>query len=386
MLNGRQQHRVGDGVCSLVTRTHWPEPVTRGQLGIVERPGWTEDDVVVNFGHSRGQLKVHQVCNPTEFDTRSQMQVGPFRAGDRVCSLRSDIAWRPQPLRRGDEGIVECYGTTKAHIVVNFGHTSGQLNVSEVCFPEECSDAARIQVGPYMVGECVRSLKTVLHWRAPLHKGDEGIVECHGATDADVVVNFGHITGQMKLHQVCRPDEYDRAVGSRVGPYRTGDRVRSLIDLESWRPRPLHAGDEGVVECYGSTEDSLVVNFGFVSGQLSFDDVRIHAPHPVERLRHIVDQMIVDHPRPPPHALESVLESLPVEVLTTAGREPCQICLGDMLPGERARRLPCLHIFHEACVDRWLLRKGKCPLDNVELKTMLEWQRSVENQEEEAAS
>ena len=34
--------------------------------------------------------------------------------------------------------------------------------------------------------------------------------------------------------------------------------MRSLIDLESWRPRPLHAGDEGVVECYGSTEAAHV--------------------------------------------------------------------------------------------------------------------------------
>jgi hypothetical protein len=225
-----------------------------------------------------------------------------------------------------------------------------------------------------MVGECVRSLKTVLHWRAPLHKGDEGIVECNGATDADVVVNFGHVTGQMKLHQVCRPEEFDPAVGSRVGPYRTGDRVRSLIDLETWRPRPLHAGDEGVVECYGSTEDSLIVNFGFVCGQLSFDEVQ-GPPHPVERL---LDFSFADRSPPPKSAL---LNSLPSEVLLVA-RGQCSICLTEMVAGDTCRRLPCLHIFHQECVDRWFLRKEKCPLDNLELKAMLRMQSTFEHPEE----
>jgi len=309
-----------------------------------------------------------------------QMQVGPFRAGDRVCSLRSDVNWRPNPLRRGDEGVVECYGTTEAHVVVNFGHTSGQLQERELCWPGEYTDAARIQVGPYMVGECVRSLKTVLHWRAPLHKGDEGIVECHGATDADVVVNFGHVTGQVKLHQVCRPEEFDRSVGSRVGPYRTGDRVRSLIDLETWRPRPLHVGDEGVVECYGSTEDSLIVNFSAVCGQLSFDDVQMpHTPHPVERL---LDFSFAERP---PVPVNTLVSSLPSEVLLLA-RGQCSICLAEMAAGERCRRLPCLHIFHQECIDRWLLRKEKCPLDNLELQAMLRLQNTIEERTAEEAS
>jgi len=236
----------------------------------------------------------------------------------------------------------------------------------------------RIQVGPYMVGECVRSLKTVLHWRTPLHKGDEGVVECHGATDADVVVNFGHVTGQMKLHQVCSQDEFDRSVGSRVGPYRAGDRVRSIIDIESWRPRPLRVGDEGVVECYGSTEDSLIVNFGFVSGPLSFDDVRhCSAVHPVERVQHIAEQVSMQERISSPVSAirDTILQSLPAEVLGVGvSRGPCAICLAEMLPGETCRRLPCLHSFHQECVDRWLSRKDKCPLDNLEVKKLLEMQ------------
>lgn len=373
MLGGRLPHRIGDEVCSLVTRTHWNTPVTRGQWGTVEGPGWAEDDIIVNFGSTRGTFKRHQVCNPKDFDSHSQMQVGAFRVGESVCSLRSDPGWRPHPLRRGDVGTVECYGTTEAHVVVNFGHVSGQLQAFEICRPEDYQGAARIQVGPYMVGERVRSLKTILHWRASLHKGDEGVVECRGATDADVIVNFGQVTGQVKLHQVCRHEEFDLAVGMRVGRYRTGDRVRAVRDLESWRPWPVRAGDEGVVECYGATEDYVVVNFNHVCGQLCFDDVR----HPHELDRALNFHQIVDS-QPPRVSQSAAVQALPPERLAVGTEGQCAICLADMLPGEMCRRLPCLHVFHKDCVDQWLSRREKCPLDNMELKTMLELQHAFE--------
>jgi len=363
--------RVGDDVCSLVTRTYWAGPVERGQLGTVERIA--EDDVTVCFGHTRRTLKLHQVCLPKDFHDQSQMEVGPFRVGDCVYSLRSDPSWRPQPLRRGEVGTVECYGTTKAHIVVNFGYVCGQLNIFEVCAPQDWQDASRIQVGPFMVGESVRSLKTILHSRTTtsLHRGDAGIVECHGATDADVVVNFGHVSKQMKLHHISRPEEFDQSLGSRVGPYRIGDRVRCLRSFPSWRPRQVSTGDEGVVECYGSTEDTLVVNFGHVSGQLSFDcvcDARQHH-HEVSlapRLRSLCE------------GYQDAARRLPVEVVKEKAGQPCAICLSEMLPGERCRRLPCLHAFHEECLSTWLRRKPTCPLDNLDINTMYAMQTCIE--------
>ncbi|KAF3329632.1 RING-H2 finger protein ATL56-like protein [Carex littledalei] len=41
----------------------------------------------------------------------------------------------------------------------------------------------------------------------------------------------------------------------------------------------------------------------------------------------------------------------------------CAVCLEKVQRGEKYRSLPaCAHVFHKACVDKWLLRCPKCPL------------------------
>eukprot|EP00043_Microstomoeca_roanoka_P012707 m.123305 g.123305 ORF g.123305 m.123305 type:complete len:706 (+) comp15567_c0_seq1:118-2235(+) len=61
----------------------------------------------------------------------------------------------------------------------------------------------------------------------------------------------------------------------------------------------------------------------------------------------------------------SQIRALPRHQLTGGssllGRE-CQICMSEYEEEEEVMTLPCLHIYHIACVERWLLRKPTCPV------------------------
>ena len=45
----------------------------------------------------------------------------------------------------------------------------------------------------------------------------------------------------------------------------------------------------------------------------------------------------------------------------------CIICLEDFKSGEKATLLPCVHLFHKNCINRWLTTKDFCPICKFEL-------------------
>ncbi|XP_043937930.1 E3 ubiquitin-protein ligase RNF165 isoform X2 [Protopterus annectens] len=51
--------------------------------------------------------------------------------------------------------------------------------------------------------------------------------------------------------------------------------------------------------------------------------------------------------------------------------EKCTICLCMLEDGEDVRRLPCMHLFHQVCVDQWLATSKKCPICRVDIETQL---------------
>lgn len=61
----------------------------------------------------------------------------------------------------------------------------------------------------------------------------------------------------------------------------------------------------------------------------------------------------------------SVLEQLPVSVARPGNTSECSICLETMEAGCELRTLPCMHVFHRGCIDKWLGMPGalRCPID-----------------------
>jgi hypothetical protein len=47
----------------------------------------------------------------------------------------------------------------------------------------------------------------------------------------------------------------------------------------------------------------------------------------------------------------------------------CAVCLEALREGQRGRRTPCLHTFHDACLSEWCRRSATCPVCTLDLKS-----------------
>ncbi|KAG0613353.1 hypothetical protein M758_6G096800 [Ceratodon purpureus] len=58
------------------------------------------------------------------------------------------------------------------------------------------------------------------------------------------------------------------------------------------------------------------------------------------------------------------ISQLPVTTLapTDVTDEDCSICLDTPVAGDVVRRLPCMHVFHQPCIDQWLQCQAVCPV------------------------
>lgn len=75
----------------------------------------------------------------------------------------------------------------------------------------------------------------------------------------------------------------------------------------------------------------------------------------------------VTSPRRRASASDALIERLPLHTHAGAAVVTCPVCLDDAKDGDSLRTLPCRHIFHDACVDRWLRRSATCPTCRCEL-------------------
>ncbi|CAF1442008.1 unnamed protein product [Adineta ricciae] len=72
----------------------------------------------------------------------------------------------------------------------------------------------------------------------------------------------------------------------------------------------------------------------------------------------------------PAPASENRINTIPtVKVTAEQARDSlqCAICMDDFNENDEAKRLPCSHHFHEACISRWLRMHGTCPTCRVTL-------------------
>jgi len=67
-----------------------------------------------------------------------------------------------------------------------------------------------------------------------------------------------------------------------------------------------------------------------------------------------------------------VISSLPVFTYKgeNLSEKNCTICLEDFKYDRLLKRLTCLHVFHQECIDEWLQKSKKCPICNSEVSSL----------------
>ncbi|XP_013193973.1 E3 ubiquitin-protein ligase RNF181 [Amyelois transitella] len=80
------------------------------------------------------------------------------------------------------------------------------------------------------------------------------------------------------------------------------------------------------------------------------------------------DNFSGEWPRLPPPASKEVVKNLPEVVIDDTSKN-CPICLKNFCDGEKAKEMPCHHVFHPVCILTWLERTNSCPFCRFELGT-----------------
>ncbi|KAL6859060.1 hypothetical protein ACP4OV_018062 [Aristida adscensionis] len=73
-----------------------------------------------------------------------------------------------------------------------------------------------------------------------------------------------------------------------------------------------------------------------------------------------------------PPAARSAVEALPSAVVAAGEEgegEECVVCRDGIAAGQRVKRLPCSHRYHDECILPWLQVRNSCPLCRFELPT-----------------
>ncbi|TYH00946.1 hypothetical protein ES288_A09G017700v1 [Gossypium darwinii] len=70
---------------------------------------------------------------------------------------------------------------------------------------------------------------------------------------------------------------------------------------------------------------------------------------------------VADNKPGPAPASKASIEAMPRTKVEESGKDCC-ICLEEFEVEEEAREMPCKHVFHSGCIQKWLLIHGLCPV------------------------
>jgi hypothetical protein len=70
------------------------------------------------------------------------------------------------------------------------------------------------------------------------------------------------------------------------------------------------------------------------------------------------------------------IQSLPTLRAAEGCQGECCICMDQYSAGQVVKTLPCLHVFHGDCVDKWLKQSGNCPICKFQLSNEHEASRT----------
>ena len=202
----------------------------------------------------------------------------------------------------------------------------------------------------------IRAVRHPERYRAAAGSGDgngpgRGGVLTRAILDTFPLIKFGAPRAETETQMEATKDQDLEAYGNRPSPMlETRDIQNDVPATSSEGPEALHTAT--VADVVGVENDAA-------------------RPHSRRAQDDNDDAELADLPPARPRAgpststatrsAVSAADPLPESI----GRETCPICIVDFEEGEDVRVLPCegKHVFHQACVDPWLLElSSSCPI------------------------
>ena len=179
--------------------------------------------------------------------------------------------------------------------------------------------------------------------------------------------------GGMLMNQSDRANLQDRNVTDNTIVSR-GDTTGSSLQVSNFS-----SSYGGRMICYSSGSSS-----DYFWGDHIQSPLLSHGGMPSEDLDMSYENLLAlfgsGHEQTP--ATERNIDSLPTSIFSDTrkrsshesaddgnhdGRSSCSICIEEYELGEEISTLPCLHMFHRNCINRWLRQSNSCPICKINL-------------------